>query len=158
MAKNKITARLGKRQAFWDPGIPGVTPLNGIGQDGPIELTVSEDENPTLYVAVIRAIKLGVLVAPLDENDTGKREIKTEKSDDSNTKKEYPSIDNVAKELLSVLDTNELINKLSTIVEVGLLSTLMEYEINGENRTGKPRDKVKAAIRSRIKEIEQPNE
>lgn len=161
MAKQVITARLGRRQAYWNPGVPGFDGLNGIGPDSPIEVTVDAEKNPELYKSVLHAISLGVLVVPLAENDvkptkqtTNTEEGSTEKS----TKDDMPSLDKTAKTYLASLQTDELVTVIDKIQEVGLLSTMMEYELNGENRMGKPRDKVKTAIRSRIKAIEQPNE
>lgn len=159
---NTITARLGRRQAYWDPNVPGFTPLNGIGPDGPTEVTVDNTKNPVLYKRVLDAVRLGVLVVPLDENDNGitTKTVATKEPTDDDKKNgdEFPSLDKTAKMIMASLSTEELIAKIETINEVNLLSLMAEAEFRGENKFGKPRDKVKTAIRNQIKILEEPNE
>jgi len=157
MAKSTITARLGRRQAVWNPGIPGFNGLNGIDPDGETTLTVDSEKSPELYAAVKKAIEYGVLVLPLKENDV-KKESEVTTETETKVKEELPSTIKTARTLIETLSTDELLTKIENTTDIGLITSLMEQIMEGSSKSGIQKDKLKTAIRARIRVLEQPLE
>lgn len=157
MAANTATIlkfELAGRTCIWNPQVAGFDGLNALLETPVTSGEVNSDENPDLFEIVKTAITLGVLRKV--EATTTKKSTQKTPQDKIGSKVEMSSLEDVVIQRLLTSDTEALTEYVNKCNDVNELQIMMEKEGVGKNKLGRPREKLRDLIKSRIREIDTP--
>ncbi len=140
---------LSQRSCVWNPQLNGFDGLSSLLETPVVSGEVNSLEQPELYNAVLNGIRTGVLVKT---SSTTKKVSRKLGVDDKTSV--IPNLDSRVTKFMLDSSTEEVLDRIAKCNDISELQIMIEKESLGKNRTGRPRDNVKTAIKTKIREID----
>ncbi len=140
---------LSSRSCVWNPQIDGFDGLSSLLEKPVVSAEVNSVEQPDLYNAVVQGIKNGVLVKTNASVQKVARKIGID-----NKTSEIPNLDSRVSKLMLEASTDDVLAHISKCNDISELQIMIEKESLGKNKSGRPRDNVKDALKNKIREID----
>lgn len=140
---------LSPRSCVWNPQVEGFDGLSALLEKPVVSGEVNSTEQPELYNAVVHAIQNGLLVKKTSSIQKAPRKLGI---DDKKTS--IPNLDSRVSKMMLEYSSDEILERINKTNDVSELQIMIEKETLGKNKAGRPRDNVKDAIKTKIRELD----